>query len=163
MGFSYSVGFPNWVHSFGHRMESTIRLLYSWRQNRFDTFADRFSLTKYLSPDYDFSSCGEIDYPPHNQGKYNYWIRSSKIPNICDDYYKSFPYKQNIEEFEKKDFNCGIWNCTDIGYYEWWFSHIPNFNGTNPFTPSFYSKEDYNDWWIYFLNPNEAIKARYLN
>ena len=45
--------------------------------------------------------------------------------------------------------NCQLWNGTQYGYMEFFFSHIPHFKGLNT-----YDSEDLhlNNWWLYLFD-----------
>ncbi|MBU4512480.1 T9SS type A sorting domain-containing protein, partial [Patescibacteria group bacterium] len=46
--------------------------------------------------------------------------------------------------------SCSEWNCNQLGYMRWWFSHIPRFKGITDGV--------LNNWWHYFVDYQGAIK-----
>src|SRR6185436_5906946 len=73
MGLSYERGVAEAVHSFGHRAEATMTKVYgSWQENRTAHSWDRFGLVKAQSPNYSYSGCGSVHYPPNGLADYDY-------------------------------------------------------------------------------------------
>ena len=74
------------IHSFGHRMESTMAEVYgSWSENRLLTNFDRYALDEAQSPNYNFSGCGNIHYPANATADYDYSDMRTAL-EICDDF-----------------------------------------------------------------------------
>jgi prepilin-type N-terminal cleavage/methylation domain-containing protein len=151
MGYSYERGYSEMIHDFGHRTEATMTEVYgSWSENAVSHNFDRFGLVKAQSPNFSYSGCGSTHYPPNATADYDY-SDLNPMPSVCDD----FNYYPNILDIYTiptvaKNVSCSTWGCTDVGYYGYWFSHLPKFTGVGP-------DGKLNDWWYYLLNPNKAI------
>lgn len=136
------------VHNFGHRTESTMTEIYgSWQQNRTAHNWERFALVKALSPDYFYSGCGNIHYPPNGTSDYDYGNTSTVLSN-CDDF-ANYPNLGNPAE-TAKSVTCSDWGCTQIDYLAYWFGHLPSNNGCGSDTVA-------NNWWKYFVDPALAL------
>ncbi|MDY6874648.1 MAG: kelch repeat-containing protein [Chloroflexota bacterium] len=136
------------VHNFGHRTESTMTEVYgSWQQNRTAHNWERFALVEALSPDYFYSGCGNIHYPPNGTSDYDYGNTSTVLSN-CDDF-ANYPDLGDPAE-TAKSVTCSDWGCTQINYLAYWFGHLPSNNGCGPDTVA-------NDWWEYFVDPALAL------
>ncbi|MBI4226525.1 hypothetical protein HY612_05435 [Candidatus Roizmanbacteria bacterium] len=145
MGFSYEYGVENMVHDFGHRAEATMTKVYgSWEENRLEHSWDKFGLVKTQSPNFNFSGCGSTHYAPNSPDGYIY-DSSINVDSFCDNFF-NYP---NLSPAENvlKTINCNAWSCSEIGYYEYWFGHLPKFTGVGP-------DDKLNDWWEYILDPN---------
>ena len=148
MGPSPERGLDCAVHNFGHRMEAAMTRVYgSWQQNRTAHNWERFALVKALSPDYSYSGCGNIHYPPNGQSDYDYY-NSSYTPSNCDDFF-NYP-NLGAPTFTAKPTNCSSWNCTDLDYLAYWFRHTPSASGCGPDGKA-------NNWWKYFVDPALAL------
>lgn len=135
-------------HGEGHRMEATMTQVYgSWQQNRTEHNWDRFALVKAQSPDYSYSGCGSIHYPPNGTSAYDY-SNAGVVNSNCDDF-ANYP---NLGDpaAAVRPVSCSAWSCTHHGYMLFWFSHLPHFSGCGP-------DQVANDWWQYFANPELAL------
>jgi hypothetical protein len=145
MGFNFERGLGEAIHDFGHRTEATMTKVYGgWSQNSTTHNWNKFGLVKAQSPNYTYSGCGSVHFPPNassTSDEYKYNLTTS-IPSNCNDFY-NYPNITNSTAL----ISCSAWSCTDVGYYKWWFSHIPNFEGIGP-------DGALNDWWEYIANPN---------
>jgi hypothetical protein len=157
MGFNYERSLSLMLESYGHRVEATMTKLYrSWAQNRTLHHWDEFGLAEALSPDFDYSGCGNIHFPPNGRHDYEYTNREP-VQTICDDFF-SYPNLSDPESV-KKPITCDAWGCTQLSYFEYWYTHLPAMRGVNPDGRS-------NDWWQYIANPNlvqfpyQAMSAR---
>lgn len=148
MGPSPERGLDCAIHNFGHRMEATMTKVYgSWEQNRTAHNWERFALVKALSPDYSYSGCGNIHYPPNGTSNYDYG-NTSGVPSNCDD----FVHYPNLGDPAEtvRPVTCAEWGCTEVGYLAYWFSHLPSNDGCGPDGVA-------NDWWTYFTDPALAL------
>jgi len=148
MGLSYERGLGEAVHSFGHREEATMSRAYgSWEENRTAHNWDRFGLVKVQSPNYNYSGCGSIHYPPNAAIAYEYDNPNNTLTN-CEDFLN---YPKLIDpQIVSQPLNCTVWNCTQLGFMEYWFGHLPSGTGCGP---DFHE----NNWWFYFVDPSLAI------
>ncbi|HLF89933.1 MAG TPA: hypothetical protein VI451_13365, partial [Anaerolineales bacterium] len=136
------------IHNFGHRMESTMTTTYgSWQQNSTDHGWEMFALVDANSPNYNYSGCGNIHYPPNGVVDYDYGNLNQALTN-CDDFanYPSLgdPVDTTIP------ITCTTWNCEQIGYLFYWFTHLPANSGCDIDIVA-------NDWWLYFASPELAL------
>lgn len=90
-------------------------------------------MVKALSPDYSYSGCGNIHYPPNGTSDYDY-ANSSPVPSNCDDF-ANYPDLGDPAE-TAKPVN--------------WFSHLPSNEGCGP-------DEVASNWWRYFVDPALAL------
>lgn len=157
MGFNYERSLSLMLESYGHRAEATMTELYgSWAQNRLLHHWDEFAQTEALSPNFDYSGCGNIHFPPNGREDYDYTNRDP-VETICDDFF----YYPNLSDPSsvKKPITCEAWGCTQLGYFEYWYTHLPAMKGVD-------SDGRSNDWWQYIANPNlvhfpyQAMSAR---
>jgi hypothetical protein len=133
------------VHNFGHRMESAMVHVYgSWSQNSVSHNWNRFTLVDALSPDYDYSGCGNIHYPPNGVSDYDY-ANTNSVDSNCDDFW-NYPDLGDPESV-CVPVSCDRWGCTHTGYLIFWFSHLPSGLGDGGDGVSA-------DWWRYFLDPD---------
>ena len=148
MGYSYERGMKEIIHDFGHRTEATMSKVYgSWQQNRTLHNWDKFGLVAVQSPSFGYSGCGTTHYTPTSQGAYIYDDRSL-TSSFCDEF-SNYP---NMSEPENvlKEVTCETWGCNELGYYEWWFGHLPGFKGIG-------TDGKLNDWWVYLVDPSSVL------
>ena len=147
MGLNFERGVPEAVHSFGHRAESTMTEVYgSWEENRTAHNWDRFALVKFQSPNYSYSGCGSIHYPPNGIQDYDYSNPDTALTN-CEDFL-NYPNLSD-PQLVAQSVTCTSWNCNELDYLTYWYSHVPAVSGcTNAVS---------NNWWEYLTNPNLAL------
>jgi regulation of enolase protein 1 (concanavalin A-like superfamily) len=148
MGPSPERGLDCATEDFGHRTESTMTQVYgSWQQNRTSHNWERFALVKALSPNYAYSGCGNVHYPPNGVSDYDYGNPSTVNTN-CDDF-ANYP---NLSEPSTvwHPVTCSTWSCDHLQYFGYWFGHLPH-------NASCGSDHVANDWWQYFANPGQAL------
>jgi cell division septation protein DedD len=148
MGLSYERGVAEAVHSFGHRAEATMTKVYgSWQQNSVAHNWDRFGLVKAQSPDYGYSGCGSVHYPPNGQSDYDYGNPASVLTN-CNDF-SNYP-NLNDPLTVAQPATCAVWNCDHLSYMLYWFNHLPFNTYCGPDSVA-------NNWWSYFADPSLAL------
>ena len=148
MGLNYERGVAEAVHSFGHREEATMTKVYGgWEQNRTSHNWDRFGLVKAQSPNYAYSGCGTVHYPPNGLSAYDYGNPGSALTN-CQDFI-NYP---NLSDplLVAQPISCAAWNCDHLSYMIYWFGHLPSNSGCGPDVVE-------NNWWPYFADPNLAL------
>lgn len=149
MGYNYERGLPEMIHDFGHRAEYTMLKVYtSWARSRIYTNFDRFALVQAKAPSFAFSGCGTTHFPPNAPVDYDYSNMAAKL-TMCDDFL-NYPELMPVASIQAEITDCRTWNCTDIGFFGYWFSRFPQFAGTAP-------DGKLNDWWDYLLNPSKAL------
>ena len=132
------------IENFGHRTEATMTHVYGgWQQNQTSHNWERFALVEALSPDYPYSGCGNIHYPPNGTSDYDYGNSSTVLSN-CDDFV-NYPYLSDPATVAQP-VTCSIWGCSHLGYFEYWFSHIPSTAGCGLDNVAA-------NWWWYIAEP----------
>lgn len=148
MGPSPERNLDSAIHNFGHRAEATMTKVYgSWEQNRTAHNWERFALVKALSPDYYYSGCGNVHYPPNGMSDYDYGNPSPLLSN-CDDF-ANYPNLGDPAD-TVKPVTCSAWGCDQIGYLAYWFGHLPSNIGCG-------SDAVASNWWKYFVDPALAL------
>ncbi|MFC1996942.1 DNRLRE domain-containing protein [Chloroflexota bacterium] len=145
MGFNYERGLSEMMESYGHRSEATMTMLYGgWQQNQTTHNWEKFGLVKHQSPSYTYSGCGSIHYPPNGTTDYEY-DNSSTVYSNCNDF-ENYP-DLGDPTIVKEPVSCDSWGCNNLGFFSYWYGHIPAFSGVAPDGFS-------NDWWQYIGDPN---------
>ena len=145
MGLNFERGLPEAMHSFGHRAESALAEVYGgWQENNISHNWDRFALVDFLSPNFQYSGCGNIHFPPNGVVDYDYENPSTAF-TYCDDFlnYPNLSNPLNVLQ----SVTCTKWNCDHLGYLMYWYSHLPSKAGC---TADWIST----DWWQYFADAN---------
>ena len=138
------------VHNFTHRTESTMSRVYgSWQQNNTSHSWNKFALVKAQSPSYSYGGCGSSHYPHNGTSDYDYDNPSSVLSN-CNDFL-NYPNLSNPLQVAQS-VNCSAWGCNQLGYFRYWFGHVPSFAGCAPDNTA-------NDWWKYLASPAFALYA----
>jgi len=153
MGPSPERGVDSAIHNFGHRTESTMTQVYgSWQQNRTAHNWERFALVDSLSSNYSYSGCGNIHFPPNGTSDYDY-SNSGTANTNCEDFlnYPNLGDPANTVQ----PVTCSTWGCSAVGYYNYWFSHLPSGPGCGP-------DDVANNWWRYFVEPSRALNPSSL-
>jgi hypothetical protein len=158
MGFNYERGWTG-GHTFGHRTEATMTYAVygSWVGNDPDPHNwEKFGMVRFQSPSFNYAGCGSNHYVPNAvlaENDYDYDI-AIPFDTICDSFY-NYPNLGDAQ-LVKTSTSCTRWNCTETGYNEWWYTHLPHFPGVGP-------DSKLNDWWFYILDPNIAKYGPYSN
>jgi len=76
------------------------------------------------------------------------WNNNEKVSTFADSWY-NYP---DVTEKNPRVIDCSEWDCSNIGYMKWWFSHIPYIEGINP------KDRKLNNWWMYAVDYNEALR-----
>ena len=148
MGPSPERGLDSAIHNFGHRAESTMTKVYgSWQQNRTAHNWERFALVRALSPNYSYSGCGNIHYPPNGSRDYDYANTATVLSN-CDDF-TQYPNLSNPLDVVTP-ITCSHWDCDHLGFLEFWFRHIPAKPGCGVDNVA-------HNWWKYISMPELAL------
>jgi hypothetical protein len=152
MGFNYERPYELMVHDLGHRTESVMGRVYGgWTENSLANNFNKFGLVRVQSPSYGYSGCASIHYTPTATGTSDAetYIYNNQGPNgsFCDDFltYPDLPASPVV-----KSTGCSAWGCTEIGYYQWWFQHLPK-------VPGFGADRKFADWWRYVIDPNQVF------
>lgn len=145
MGFNYERSEDLALHSFGHRVESTMVKVYGGWDSNENTPWNTFTL---LNKDVaSRARCGNVHFPPNGVHDYDY-ANSSTVNSACDDWYQ-YPHLPTTPQF--KPVSCETWDCTQYGYLLWWFKHIPKAPGL--------TNGVWNNWWKYVVDYENAVLA----
>ena len=148
MGFNYEVGADNMIHSYNHRIESILALVFAhgtWDnklagQDPFNTFT---MLNKNF-PDKP-SQVGNVHVPPN--GKFDYDYKSTnEVLSYAEAWQTNYPEMKDVKPLKFTRDNYG---GNQRGYQEWWMFHVPSVPG--------YTKWGYNNWWVYIANTDEDL------
>jgi len=160
MGLNYERGLAEAVESFGHRTESAMDHTFSRWYNDYQYDSVRkypgdindwelFTMKEWDDGDFN-SSCGLIHGAVNTQtfpgpGWWYIWDDTNYVNNNCDNFY-NYPSLTGATKY----INCTEWGCSDLGFKEWWFKHIPNKDGIY--------EGKWNNWWRYILNYKKAVE-----
>lgn len=144
MGFNYERGQPEALESFGHRLESTMRYVYgSWSAQ------DTHNWNKFTLLDVDLpgkGGCGNAHLAVNAETNTGYNTTSTRVvPSRCEDFL-NYPNLTNTFV----DTSCSTWNCNNLDYFKWWYSHLPKFDGIG-------LDGKYSNWWTYVVDPQTTI------
>jgi YVTN family beta-propeller protein len=150
MGPSPHVGLTNAVHNFGHRAEAVMTQVYgSWDQ----TMAPRHNWERFARSRINTrgagttSGCGDIHHPPNAAAGYEYG-NPATVLSTCEDF-TNYPNLGDPASTAQPT-TCAAWGCSELGYYSYWFGHLPSTPGCGPDGVA-------NDWWRYFAEPALAL------
>jgi hypothetical protein len=153
MGLNFERQISEAIESFGHRTESTLARAYgSWQQNRTAHNWDRFALVKSLSPNYSYSGCGDIHFPPNGVHDYD-WSNPNQEWTNCEDFF-NYPNLSDPASVAVQ-VECSTWSCSGYGFFDYWYSHFPATTGCD-------ANQVSHDWWRYFVEPglaNNSVEA----
>lgn len=150
------------LHSYGHRFESVMKMVYgSWR-NRADNNlpareSDLNNWERYASHSLEYeryekgyAQVGCTHFPPNGRYDYDYDNRSGYVYTYADCW---LDYPKMVMTNPRR-VNSSEWKNGQQGWMMYFFSHMPHFKGIN---------EDVNDlhlnnWWYYVVDWNAAKK-----
>lgn len=146
MGLNYERKMSLALESYGHRFESVMWHLYGrWEKdaaspNNWEKF------TRFEKTHPGLANIGNIHFPPNGAHDYD-WINKTPV-TTCADGWNNYP---DIKSDSTRTVDCTEWQCSHEGYMNWWFSHIPHFDGINS------TDGHLNNWWRYVVNWEEAV------
>jgi len=150
MGYNYERGLSEMVEDLGHRTEASLTKAFgSWEENRTAHAWDKFALVSAQSPSYNYSGCGSVHYAPNSAKDYD-WGNTNPTETTCDDFAN---YPDLSINPTKRTVTCSEWGCNGLGYFTWWFGHMPKNEGGS-------TDGKANDWWEYITDPN-AVYLRF--
>ena len=146
-GGNYETNLGNMVHNLMHRTEATMSRVYgSWHMDQLFHNFDRFGLVDVQSP-FPYSGCGSAHYAPNSTSEYEY-DNPNPVSSYCDDFF-NYPNLKPPQQ-ALKTITCSTWGCDELGYYRWFFQHMPKASGRGP-------DAKFNDWWRYLVKPNDIF------
>jgi len=148
MGFNYEVGVGNMIHSYNHRVESIIALVFAhgiWDKKL--AGKDPFNTFTVLNMDFPDrpSQVGNTHVPPNGKFGYDYTPKGS-VMTYADAWPTHYP---DMKDCRAREFDSSEYGNTQAGYQEWFMFHIPSRPG--------YTKWGYNNWWVYIANTDENL------
>ncbi len=160
MGLNYEAGFANALHSFGHRSEGHMDHIYggttnwngtTWVPHREHNWAKYVYLDKY-NPGAGLGGIGNIHFPVNGTSDYDYGHNINGDLNSVLSLADNWANYPNIESGAARLVDRRDWQRADgdwhRGYMDWWYSHLPHFEGRG---------DDYylNNWWRYLFDINQ--------
>jgi len=146
MGLNYERKMSLALESYGHRFESVMWHLYDrWDYNASDP-NNWEKYTRFNKTHPGLAHIGNIHFPPNGMHDYD-WINKTPVTSCAD----GWQYYPDIKSDMTRTMDCSEWNCSHEGYMDWWFSHIPHFEGIN------LGDGHLNNWWHYVVNWEQAI------
>lgn len=143
MGWNYERGVEEALHSFGHRVESTMAHVYG----RWDTHAsdpNNWEIFTRINKDHqDSAHVGNVHFPPNGMMDYDYSNTQYVITYAQN--WKRYPYLLD----QTGMVNCQEWNCSGREYMRWWLEHLPRFDGV--------FEAILNNWWHYVVDYEKAV------
>jgi concanavalin A-like lectin/glucanase superfamily protein len=139
MGFNYERGEAEMLHSLGHRAESAMTHVFrGWDVTQSRNDWDRYGHNLGQTPGVSLYQCGTVHFPPN--GRYDYDYASAEVvASACNDW-RGFPDLQGTVQ----SFGCEEWGCSQVGYMQWWLSHLPRTTGSRQGVN--------NNWWDYIVD-----------
>ena len=137
------------IHSLGHRMESTMTLVYhslKWDYPPTNNWEKYVIAKSHAVQGAKIFGCGSVHAPPNAVKGYDYLL-SNEVDSYCQSFF-DYPV---INENNFVKVNSLTWGQTEAGYYQWWFSHIPSVVGRG-------ADGVLQNWWTYFLDPDFTAK-----
>lgn len=143
MGFNYERGEAEMFEDLAHRLESTMTRVYgSWSANETHDW-NKFSLLDVDAP--GRGGCGNAHLAVNASSNQGYERESTRsVQSRCDDFLN---YPNLSDNFSSV--SCTNWGCSTLGYFKWWFSHLPKADGA--------LEGKLNNWWKYLLDPSLAL------
>ena len=150
MEYNYAMPIGNALHSYSHRIESTMTKVYGgWSENSASHNWNKYALVKFQSPNFSYSGCGSTHFPTNGVHDYDYSNTANVVDTTCDDFYK-YPDLTGAKQLQT---TCSLWNCNGDWwtsqplYMNWLFKHLPVYSGVGP-------DGKLTNWWQYVANPN---------
>ena len=148
MGFNYEVGVDNMIHSYNHRIESVLALVFGhgvWDKGLVGQ--DPFNTFTMLNLDYPDkpSQVGNVHVPPNGKFGYDYKPKD-EVETYADGWTTHYPNMKNVKHRPIRNSEYGN---NQRGFQEWWMFHMPSIPG--------YTKWGYNNWWVYIANTDENL------
>lgn len=140
MGFNFERGEAEMMEGLAHRVEFTLSKIFgSWKQVPTHHW-NKFSLLDVDSSDQ--GGCGTahlaVNSSTDDLRKYDRTNERSVL-STCDDFY-NYP---NLTG-KTTQMSCKAWGCNTLGYFKWWFKHLPKKAGTTDGV--------LNNWWVYLTS-----------
>ncbi len=143
MGFNYERGLNEMFEGYAHRVEATMKQVYSTWEPKYTHNWNKFALLDADVPGQ--GGCGNAHLAVNSPSNTGYNTTDTRtVKSQCDDFLNYPNVSGNF-----KDTSCTAWGCSPAGYYKWWYSHLPKNDGVGP-------DGRLNSWWTYILDPQKA-------
>jgi len=137
------------IHSFGHRVESSIVHAYGDRWDVYNEDPTGWEIFTRVEKDLPGKAhIGNIHFPPNGVSDYDYSNRT--YVRTYADNWKRYPVLLD----QSRMINCIEWGSSQLGYMRWWHNHLPRFTGVTDGV--------LNNWWHYVVDYEGAV-ARAAN
>ena len=148
MGFNYEVGIDNMIHSYNHRIESILALVFGhgeWDKELIGR--DPYNTFTMLNLDFPDSpsQVGNVHVPPNGKFGYDYKPQD-EVETYADAWRTHYP---DMKDVKHRPFRSSEFGNNQQGFQEWWMFQIPSIPG--------YTKWGYNNWWVYIANTDEDL------
>ncbi len=141
MGFNYEREIPQALESYAHRTESILRRIYGSWDNLNTHDWNKFTQLDQSLP--GKGGLGNAHLAFNSREGYAYDWSSPDYDLTTADDWLNFPNLTGNTTLK----NCNSWACSDLGYFTWWYGHMPHVPGTK--------QGVLNNWWRYIANPHE--------
>ncbi len=145
------------LHVLGHIVEATMaHITKEWTSgDRYKHWVYFSAVTRYQTPysgALNTLQCGNAHFPANASKAYDY--SNKKVMNVnCSDW-ENFPNYT----YEEQSIDCSVWNCTEIGWHEYWLSSLPHRPGSSGINWKGGALKPFkNNWWYYILYPENTI------
>jgi len=148
MGWNYEVGIDNAIHSYNHRVESILSLLVGqghWYQN-VDPNNPWFKFSRYDNAFPGQAGIGSVHFPANASAEYDYG-NTRQVTSTANDFL-NYPNLTGATT----PVACDAWGCTQLGYQQWYDSHLPHVSGTSYLNTC-------NSWWTYIADYDRRLGA----
>jgi len=143
MGFNYSRGLAEMLHSNCHRAENSIARAYGgWDKTNPATMWDKFAASAHLTADKS-AGVGHCHYTCNSNHEYDY-DSSSIVMSSAEDWYNYPDLTGELNEVSSSSWGGPNY---ELNYMKWWFDHLPNKGGTGPDGKLL-------SWWVYIYDLN---------
>lgn len=72
------------------------------------------------------------------------YVNTSSVQSNCEAWLSYPPAPSSFQAI-----TCSAWGCTNRGYFNWWFTHLPHAEGK--------TNSKLNNWWKYFIDFENAM------
>jgi hypothetical protein len=143
-GFDHSRGLAGMFAGLHARSEAALAQVFDdYPPSRFDEF--RRVETNVTSG--GASGCGSATSAPNARADHPF-DDLRPVPCYCDAYY-GYPWAPESSPLVEP-VTCQAWGCSEIGYRQYWFRHLPSRKGAD-------AGGLLSDWWRYVLTPDDRF------
>ena len=152
MGFNYECGPDNMIHSYGHRVESIMSLVFArgtWEAELYGEDPwNTFTAIPEGNKNKVVANIGNVHVPPNGDHGYDY-SNTNRVLSFVNAWH-SYP---DLSKGRARLIGKEEWEGDQLGYQQWWLRQLPKKPG--------YTKWGYNNWWVYIANTDEDLPFYY--